>query len=79
MCPLGSSECSDSKISRGRDRLYKMLVQCLAQQSSSLSWGYRHKPHLNKNSLGCEFIGVCESALSRDGFTSPVTCLLSQG
>lgn len=68
-----------SKTSCGRDNLYKMLVQCLAQWRSSLSWGCRHKPNLNSNSLVYEFLGVYESVLSRSGFTFPVTCLLSWG
>lgn len=75
--PIGFFWCSDSKISWGSDNLYKILIQCLAQWSSNLSWHYRQKPNLN-NSLDYEFIAVCESVLSRDGFTFLVTCLFSQ-
>lgn len=77
--PFGLFGVPDSKISWGRDNLYKMLVQCLAQWSSNLSWVYRHNPNLNNISLDYEFIGVCESVLSRDGFIFPLTCLLSRG
>lgn len=66
-----------SKISWARDNLYKMLVQCLAQWRSNLVWGCRCKPDLN-NSLDYEFVGICESVLSRDGFTFLVTCPVSQ-
>lgn len=47
-----------SKISWGRDHPYKMLNG--AEWSSCLWWGCSHKPNLRNNSLGYEFIGVCD-------------------
>lgn len=64
-----------SKISRG----IQNAVLCLAEWSSGLRWGCRHKATLSNNSLGYEFIGVCELVLNRDAFTFPLTCLLPQG
>lgn len=47
--PMGSHVLRQ-QISWGRDNLYKMFVQRLAQWSSSLSWGCSHKANLHNNS-----------------------------
>lgn len=51
---------------------------CVVPSRMGLRWGCSNKSHLGNNSLGYEFIGVCESVLNRGAFTFPLTCLLSQ-
>lgn len=73
-CPWQSSQ----QDFMGQGSSLHDAVWCLAEWSSSLRWGCRHNPNLGNDSLGYEFIGVCETVLNRDVFTFPLTCLISQ-